>query len=110
MDHKKSYLLNGRNEGRIDIPAFDEVALLKKQGRIHDTLSRGGWAGAVMWWAVMGSEECRIHDSISNMQLGRSSNAKTARETLKTLQKHRRDGQTDRPTDTNGPTDRHSDL
>ena len=51
MDHKKSYLLNGRNEGRIDIPAFDEVALLKKQGRIHDTLSRGGWAGAVMWWA-----------------------------------------------------------
>ena len=22
-----------------------------KPGRIHDTLSCGGWAGAVMWWA-----------------------------------------------------------
>ena len=27
------------------------LPVTKKQGRIHDTLSRGGWAGAVMQWA-----------------------------------------------------------
>ena len=43
-----------------------------------------------------GSEECRIHDSISHMQLGRSSDAKTARKTPK---KQRRDRLTDRQTD-----------
>ena len=37
--------------------------LLIKQGRIHDTLSRGGWAGAVMWWA--GAVQSAIYTTAS---------------------------------------------
>ena len=55
-----------------------------------------------------GSGECRTHDSISHVQLGRSSDAKTARKTPKTPKKQRRDRPTDRQTD--HPTDQHSDL
>ena len=46
-----------------------------------------------------GSEECRIDNSISHVQLGRSSDAKTAHKTPKTPKKQRRDQQTDRQID-----------
>ena len=58
-------------------------------------ISRGGWAGAVMWRA--GAVGSAVHNSISHV--GRSSDAKTARQVPKTPKKQRRDRQTDRQTD-----------
>ena len=44
--------LGCRVYGLVFIKLRQEFEIINKQGHIHDTLSRGGWAGAVMWWAV----------------------------------------------------------
>ena len=41
-----------KKSGKLQSPTGSPWLVINKQGHIHDTLSRGGWAGAVMWWAV----------------------------------------------------------
>ena len=70
-----------------------------KQGRLHDNISCGGWAGAVIWSAGAVGEAVYTTASVAFDRAGT-----VMQKPLEKCQESKGDGPTE------GPTDRQSDL
>ena len=70
-----------------------------KQGRIDDTLSRRGWAGAVMWWAGAVGSAVYTTASVTRHWAGAVMQKPLVKRRKRRKNKRETDEPTDQPTD-----------